>query len=332
MNTHVRRAIIVGFVAGALALAASPAAAEDASPPHDAWLTTKAKLAVLTNTGTAGTSVNVDTVRGTVTLHGTVASDEEKTKAEQAAKDIRGVKEVRNLLKVVPAKQAKDVAANDDKVKAAVEKSLKKESSLAASKISVQSVNDGTVLLAGKAENALAHLKAVEVVRAIPGVVTVASEIESPDARADTEIWKQIEGAGTPDTVTRDEGLTEKIGDGAKEAGSAVSDTAKATGGAIAGGAKKAGSATKDAFQGLTGSAKDAAVTTAVKAKLFADDETPGTAINVDTEDGVVTLFGTVPSSEAKKKAEQMAKDVAGVKRVRNELKVDAVNGAKSDS
>jgi hyperosmotically inducible periplasmic protein len=325
-----RRAVGVGLVAGALALAPSITAAADASPPHDAWLTTKAKLAVLTNTGTAGTNVNVDTVRGVVTLHGTVASDEEKTKAEQSARKIDGVKEVRNLLKVVPGKQAKDVAANDDKVKDAVQKALKKESSLGGSEISVQSVNDGTVLLAGKAENALAHLKAVEVARAVPGVVTVASEIESPDLRADAEIWKQIEGAGPSGEMAREEGLTEKIGTKAKDAGSAVTDTAKSAGGALASGAKKAGGATKDAFWGLTGSAKDAAITTAVKTKLFANDETPGTAINVDTENGVVTLFGTVPSSEVKKKAEQEAKSVSGVKRVRNELKVDAV--AKSES
>jgi hyperosmotically inducible periplasmic protein len=328
-----RRAIIVGLLAGALALAPSIAAAAEANPPHDAWLTTKAKLAVLTNTGTAGTNVNVDTVRGTVTLHGTVSSEEDKAKAEKSAKEIDGVKEVRNLLKVVPGKQAKEVSANDAKVKEAVQKALKKESSLAGSEVSVQSVNDGTVLLAGKAENALAHLKAVEVARDVPGVVTVASEIESPDVRADTEIWKQIAGAGATDEgeMTREEGVTEKLGTKAKDAGSAVSDTAKSAGGALASGAKKAGGATKDAFQGLTGSAKDAAITTAVKAKLLADDETPGTAINVDTEDGVVTLFGTVPSSEVKKQAEQEAKDVAGVKSVRNELKVDSVRGAKSN-
>ena len=292
-----RRAITVGLVAGALALAPIRiATAADASPPHDAWLTTKAKLAVLTNTGTAGTNVNVDTVRGVVTLHGTVVSEEEKAKAEQSAKKIDGVKEVRNLLKVVAKKEAKQVSANDDKVKDAVQKALKKESSLAGSEISVQSVNDGTVLLAGKAENALAHLKAVEVARDVPGVVTVASEIESPDLRADTEIWKQIEGAGPSGEMEREEGMTEKLGTKAKDAGSAVTDTAKSAGGAIASGAKKAGGATKSAFQGLTGSAKDAAITTAIKAKLFANDETPGTAINVDTEDGAVTLFGSVAS------------------------------------
>src|SRR5687767_8048305 len=120
-----RRAIIVGLVAGALALAPSIAAAEDPSPPYDAWLTTKAKVAVLTNTRTAGTNVNVDTVRGVVTLHGTVATEEDKAKADKAAKGIEGVKEVRNLLKVVPAKQAKEVSANDDKVKDAVQKALK---------------------------------------------------------------------------------------------------------------------------------------------------------------------------------------------------------------
>lgn len=338
MNT--KRAILAAVVAGTLALTASSAAAADEkNPPLDAWLTTKAKLGVLTNVGTAGTNINVDTVRGTVTLHGTVASDADKKKAEEAARNIEGVKEVRNLLKVVPAKDAEQVSANDDKVKDAVVKALRKEPSLRDSSVSVQSVNDGTVLLAGKAENSFAHLKAVEIARSVPGVVTIASEIESPDASADAEIWRQIEGGGsaTFDTAKRDpsepseKSTTEKMTAGAKDAGDKVVETTKSAGSAILGGAKKAGGATKDAFMNLSGSAKDAAITSSVKAKLLANDETPGTAINVDTENGVVTLFGTVSSAEVKKAAEKEAKQVAGVKRVKNELKIESVRGAHSE-
>jgi hyperosmotically inducible protein len=346
---NAKRAVMAALVAAALAVAASPAAAAEQNPPLDAWLTTKAKLGVLTNVGTAGTNVNVDTVRGVVTLHGTVASEADKTKAEEAAKKIEGVSEVRNLLKVVPSKDADAMAANDDKIKEAVVAALKKASSLANSSISVQSVNDGTVLLAGKAENSLAHLKAVEVARSVSGVDTVASEIESPDVQADAEIWRQIEGAGEPpavldtaDRAAHEKSTTEKMTDGAKRAGetvaekteagaSRVKETAKSAGDAVASGMKTAGSKTKGAFQGLTGSAKDAAITSAVKAKLLADDETPGTAINVDTENGVVTLFGTVPSDKAKKKAEKEARNVTGVKSVKNQLRIESVRGARTE-
>jgi hyperosmotically inducible protein len=44
--------------------------------------------------------------------------------------------------------------------------------------------------------------------------------------------------------------------------------------------------------------------------------------INVDTYDGVVTLFGMVPNQEAKAAAEADAHKVNGVRRVANELQV----------
>ena len=49
----------------------------------DAWITTKIKLALLTTEGVSSNDVNVDTIDGRVTLHGTVGSDLEKTRAEQ---------------------------------------------------------------------------------------------------------------------------------------------------------------------------------------------------------------------------------------------------------
>src|SRR6187397_118865 len=78
----------------------------------DAWITTKAKMALLTTEGVSATAVNVDTVNGLVTLHGKVSSEAEKQKAEQVARGIDGVTNVRNLLQVVSAKR-------DDSVKVA---------------------------------------------------------------------------------------------------------------------------------------------------------------------------------------------------------------------
>jgi osmotically-inducible protein OsmY len=55
----------------------------------------------------------------------------------------------------------------------------------------VQSVNQGVVLLSGTATTLSAHLRAVEVASAVPGVRRVASEIQSPDTLADAEIWRE---------------------------------------------------------------------------------------------------------------------------------------------
>lgn len=71
-------------------------------------------------------------------------------------------------------------------------------------------------------------------------------------------------------------------------------------------------------------SAAGAALTTKVKTAL-AKDAGLGTMTNIDVDsaDGVVTLKGKVDSAEMKKKAEAVAKKVEGVKRVKNELRVE---------
>ena len=72
-------------------------------------------------------------------------------------------------------------------------------------------------------------------------------------------------------------------------------------------------------------SAAGAALTTKVKTALASDaGMRTMTNIDVDSADGVVTLKGKVDSADLKKKAEEIAKKVDGVKRVKNELKVEA--------
>lgn len=66
----------------------------------------------------------------------------------------------------------------------------------------------------------------------------------------------------------------------------------------------------------------DAAITTAVKAKMAADTTVSATSINVDTKEGVVTLTGSVESAAAKSQAETIAKATEGVKSVTNNLTV----------
>ena len=68
----------------------------------------------------------------------------------------------------------------------------------------------------------------------------------------------------------------------------------------------------------------DAAITSAVKTKFLAESGVPGTTINVDTNNHVVTLTGTVKSKAEAEKAMAIARDTKGVKRVVNHLKVAA--------
>ena len=71
-------------------------------------------------------------------------------------------------------------------------------------------------------------------------------------------------------------------------------------------------------------SAAGATLTTKVKSALAADvGMRTVTGIDVDSEDGVVTLKGKVTSADHKKRAEAVAKKVDGVKKVKNQLKVE---------
>jgi hyperosmotically inducible protein len=67
----------------------------------------------------------------------------------------------------------------------------------------------------------------------------------------------------------------------------------------------------------------DAAITYAVKTQFLADPEVSGLKINVDTDDGVVTLRGNVKSMAEADKASAIARQSSGVKSVVNDLRVD---------
>lgn len=66
----------------------------------------------------------------------------------------------------------------------------------------------------------------------------------------------------------------------------------------------------------------DATISSKVKAKLTSDPEVNPFNINVDTEDGVVTLMGRVDTEADKEEAEKLAWDTQGVAAVHNRLKV----------
>jgi len=258
----------------AIAMGVALAARAGTAPP-DAWITTKIKLALLTTEGVSGTAIKVDTVIGRVTLYGKVHSAEEKAKAETIARKVDGVQAVDNLLQVVAPEHEEAMRVSDEHLKQQVEQALEADPSLKSSNIDVRSVNQGVVLLGGTAKTLSAHLRAVEVAAAVPGVRRVASEIQSPDTLADEEIWR----ARAPHQPSQ-------------------------------------------GYGGVLDTANDIWITSAVRMSLIADSNVPGFEIDLDSWDGVVTLFGIVSSQDAKGAAEADALKVNGVKRVVNELQV----------
>jgi len=70
--------------------------------------------------------------------------------------------------------------------------------------------------------------------------------------------------------------------------------------------------------------ANDGWLWTKTRAALAAEDDLRDSTINVDVENEVVTLSGTVASAAQKRKAEEVARGIEGPKNVRNQLTISA--------
>jgi osmotically-inducible protein OsmY len=69
---------------------------------NDSWLWFKTRASMLVTPDLRQSTINVDVENDVVTLNGTVETPAQKVKAEQVAKDIKGVKKVNNKLTVAP--------------------------------------------------------------------------------------------------------------------------------------------------------------------------------------------------------------------------------------
>jgi len=266
LSLEIVRTAILGV---AMATMAGPTIADQ---PEDAWITTKVKMALLTDNTVDALDLNVDTFDGQVTLHGEVDSEAEQSRAERLAEEVRGVVEVRNLLEVVPESAQEAIEVDDEKLEERVSTVLERDGDLENSDIEVKSVTNGVVVLSGDANTLSAHERALEDARSVDGVRHVASEIQSPDELGDREIWSGLDG--------------------------------------------------QDLSGAMTGAVSDAWITTQAKIRLLAGPGLSPFDINVDTNRGIVTLFGSVGAEDVRAHAEAQVKGIEGVKAVVNELHV----------
>jgi len=140
------------------------------------------------------------------------------------------------------------------------------------------------------------------------GVVTLSGVVGKDSDKTTAE-----EMARVPGVVRVDNKLTsrEKATTKTKDAAGAVADTTKK-------GAEK----TKDVASKTAEVTTDGWISTRIKTNFMGDEALRASDIKVDTNDHVVTLTGAVPNAAARDKAVQIAKDVEGVHRVVDKLKI----------
>jgi hyperosmotically inducible protein len=101
----------------------------------------------------------------------------------------------------------------------------------------------------------------------------------------------------------------------AEQKANPANEESKATSGAVAQSAERAGNE-------VSNKVKDAAITTAVNAKIAQDPKLSVMRINVDTVNGRVLLKGSAPDAASSERAQQLASSVDGVVSVDNQLVV----------
>jgi osmotically-inducible protein OsmY len=164
----------LALVGLSVALAGTAASADAA---RDAWITTKAKIRLLTADDVSVTAVNVDTADGHVTLHGKVPSDAEKARAEAAVRGLDGVRDVQNLLQVVSEGRRDLVKEKDEAIAAKVGRCLDRAE--AREGVGAGSVSGGVVLLSGEAGTPQEELRAIQATQACTAVRRVSSQIKT---------------------------------------------------------------------------------------------------------------------------------------------------------
>jgi osmotically-inducible protein OsmY len=164
-------------------------AAASLAAVSDTWITAKTKIVLLTTIGVEALEVNVDTVEGRVTLHGTVSSATTRQRAGEIATEVEDVAEVQNLLQVVAARRQEQVESRDDEIAERVSAALRAHGGPGAADVEVESVNAGVVLLGGTAPSMSAHLGAIVTASRVPGVRRIETEVEAPGDLARDEVY-----------------------------------------------------------------------------------------------------------------------------------------------
>ena len=310
----------------AIVLSVVALSATVACSKSDTGINHSVKSKLSSDDATKGSDIAVDTGQKTVTLNGTVASSDQKSRADQIAQDTKGVKGVVDDISVNPkaaatsgryddqtttekAKTTSEDTAHNAKVKtehaasrtgevvedSAITSDLKTkflaEPGVPGAAIHVETAN-GVVTLSGDVKTKAEETKALSIARATHGVKRVVNHMMvKPQAAATSGSY------GEQTTAEKAKAKTESTAHNAK----VKSENAASKSGQVI---------------------EDSAITTDVKTKFLAESGVPGTDIHVETTNGVVTLSGNVKTKAEEEKALSIARGSKGVKRVVNHMKV----------
>jgi hyperosmotically inducible periplasmic protein len=263
------------------------ATAQPVGQPTDPAITTGVQARYYTDDLVRGRNVAVSTDNGMVTLRGTVQSEEAKQRAVTLAREVRGVRDVRDELRVQsagaaptaesgPATSPADTAAGTS---GRAETDSAQTPAWITTKIQAQYFVSPEI----KPWN-------IDVTTANDGVVTLEGEVETTQDREEAvRIARTTEGVKSVENRLRIKGEQPR-----------------------------------EPAAGALVERPDVWLTAKVQSKYFLDELVKLRAIDVTTENGTVTLTGTVGSEAEKRRAVALARSTEGVQNVNDRLQVDA--------
>jgi osmotically-inducible protein OsmY len=152
----------------------------------DLWLKAKVKTALLFHKNVSSTRTDVDVKNGIVTLRGEADSEAQKELTTEYAKDVEGVKDVKNEMAVAKASKEKRETVgeyiDDASITAQVKMTLLAHRSTSALSTRVET-NQGVVTLRGNASNAAEKDLVTKLVNDIRGVKSVKNEMAVEESK-----------------------------------------------------------------------------------------------------------------------------------------------------
>lgn len=252
----------------------------------DTWIETSVQAKYYGDDAVRGRNITVDANGGAVTLRGTVETEQARQQAVSLARSVDGVTSVNDELQVSTAETARaepSPVAPGSDTIGTAGREDERTPGWITTKIQAQYFVNPEI----KPWN-------IDVTTNSDGVVTLEGAVEETNDKTEAvRIARETEGVTRVEDrlrLQRDEGETAREAD--KPAGTGVD-------------------------------APDAWLTTKIQAKYFTDDEVKGRNINVDTNNGVVTLNGTVGNEAERRQALALARNTDGVQDVTDRLTID---------
>jgi hyperosmotically inducible protein len=143
----------------------------------DSALNAKVKAALIGDPITKARQIDVEVSQGIVQLNGFVDSAGAKARAEELARGVEGVSEVRNNLELAMADRAAGTVVDDGTMTAKVKAALVADDTTKAHQINV-STREGVVQLSGFVDSDAAKAQAERLARTVSGVRDVENDID----------------------------------------------------------------------------------------------------------------------------------------------------------